>query len=729
MDDLVTQSDTTDNPDPYGDGETQDEAPKRDVRNFEGVENIAPDLAEEELSSIGSRCYREYEIDNASRSEWLAQIERATKLAMQVKEEKSFPWPKAANIKYPLLTEAALQFNARAYPAIIQGKDVVKPKVTGSDDGQPQMGPDGQPVMGPDGSPAFSVPPGAKRARGMRVAEHMSWQLTEQMSEWEEDTDRLLIMLPIVGCMFRKEWYDPIERRPASKLVLPADLVVHYFAKSLDSVPRITHQFELYPDEIAERVRSKLWVEHDLGLPVQANDDSQAPHKFLEQHRRLDLDEDGYPEPYIVTIHEQTKKVLRIVARWDDGGIQADESGKIICIKPTQYFTKYGFVPSPDGGFYDVGFGMLLDPINESVNTVLNQLVDAGTLNNAGGGWLGGGVRMSAKKTYTSPGLWQPVEATGSALKENIVPYPVKEPSAVLFNLLGMLIEAGKTISAVKDIMSGDLPGNNTPATTVLAVIEQGMKVFNSIFKRIHRSLKSELAKIYDINRRYLPDESYFTVLDSPKAIAKADYKTGDFDIVPVTDPSVVTDMQRMARAQFLLQFAADPAMDGNEIKRRVLEAAQIEDIDALFAKGDPKPSPQQMEALAKLENENKKMQISALVAIAQIEEMRSRSVLNIANAEGVEAGTQLQQYQAFLDTMRVRLEGMAAGNSDGTAEQGTGSGVQGMAQPRSDKAISPIPGGLPPSLDGAVGGGRTSPGAMGMDPSLRGGAQGLGVG
>lgn len=709
-----------------GDGEAtsdtpEEKQPRFDLAQLTDTINIAEQLPDEELNTIGATAHREYEIDLESRKPWLEIIERATKLAMQVKEAKSFPWPNASNVKYPLLTEAAIQFNARAYPAIIQGQSIVKAKIVGNDDGVPLMGPDGQPVMGQDGQPQFKVPPGAKRSRGDRVARHMSWQLAEQMEEWEEDTDRLLVMLPIAGCMFRKSYYDPVLGRNCSTLILPKYFVVNASAKSLETVPRQTHEFDLYPDMIQERMRSGWWKQQDLGLPQGADaNDSQAAHWFLEQHRRIDLDQDGYAEPYIVTLHRDTKKVMRIVARWQPDGILKDQGGKIVCVKAHQYFTKYPFIPSPDGSFYDVGFGMLLDPINESVNTVLNQLVDAGTLSNAGGGWLGKGVRMGSKKYYTSPGSWTPVEVQGGVLKDNIVPYPVREPSPVLFQLLGLLVEAGKTISAVKDVLSGDTPTANVPATTVLAIIEQGMKVFSAIFKRIHRALKSEVGKLYELNRLYLPDESYFNVLDTEEAIGRQDYENKSYDIVPVTDPTIVTDMQRMAKATFLMEFREDPALDQQEITRRVFEAAQIDEIDDLFSKGPSPPSPEALAMLAEIETKNKDTQIKAIKAIAEIEVMRTQAIKNLADAEAAELGTQLDTYLAQLEAIRLRAE-QAAGNGEANGSNGRGMGR--MAKPAGNASLPQIPSGLPPNGDGGLGGGQPPIGPMGMGADVLGSA------
>jgi hypothetical protein len=206
-----------------------------------------------------------------------------------------------------------------------------------------------------------------------------------------------------------------------------------------------------------------------------------------------DLDDDGYPEPYCVTVHKETRKVVRIKARFDADGVTTNAQGEVVRIEPLKYVTKYGFMPSVDGSYYDVGFGLLLEAINETVNSTINQLMDAGHLANTQGGFIGAGVSIKSGALKFAPGEWKKVEATGVDLKNSIVPLPIKEPSAVLFNLLGMLIEAAKEISATKDILTGETNQAQQPVGTTLAMIEQGLKVYTAIIKRVHRALKAEL--------------------------------------------------------------------------------------------------------------------------------------------------------------------------------------------------------------------------------------------
>src|SRR3990167_5637603 len=327
--------------------------------------NIAEKLDEEQLVDIGQRVSEGYLEDIQSKAAWDKQVDEWVKLSAQVKEEKSYPWPKASNIKYPLLATAAMQFAARAYPSLVpaNGK-IVQFRVVGAD------------------------PSGVKAAKADKLAKHMNYQLLEDMRDWEEDMDRLLIQLPIIGCLFKKTYFDPIRKTNVSKLLGPKDLVVNYWANSIESAHRKTEIIPMTANELQSYKNGKLYLDVDLPKPqsqpavapkmdvhgnqAPSTQDDTTPYVILEQHTFWDLDDDGYMEPYVITIEESSRKVLRIVARFDSDGIITGPEGEVICIEPVEYYTKYGFIPNPDGGFYDIGFGHLLGPLNESSNTVIN---------------------------------------------------------------------------------------------------------------------------------------------------------------------------------------------------------------------------------------------------------------------------------------------------------------------------------------------------------------------
>lgn len=613
------------------------------------------EIDEDEIAKLGRKVVEEYELDLQSRMDagWDALNEEALKLAMQVKEDKTFPWAGAANIKYPLITTAAIQFAARAYPAIVDGWNVVKGK--------------------PMGEPSEE-----KRLRAERIGQHMSWQLLEEMPEWESDTDQMLHVLPITGCMVRKTWFDPVFGRNRSEIIFPDKIVVNYFAKA--DCPRITHVVEYYPHEVLERVRSEVWGD----ITLEQHADTNEAEVFLEQHRLWDMDGDGYPEPYIVTVHKDTAKVVRVVARYDEQGVTMSQKGEVIAIAPIDYFTKYSFIPSMDGSWYPIGFGTLLNSLNETINATVNQLLDAGTLQNTGGGFIGNGVGLKSGPTVTRIGEWKKVAVEGGNLRENIVAHQHPQPSQVLFSLLGMMIEAAKDITATKDILTGETQGANQAVGTTLAMIEQGLKVFSAIYKRIHRALKWELASLKRLNRLYLRDEQYFNFHDVEGLVTLADYQADEeYDVIPVSDPTVVTDMQRMGRAQFIMQFIGDPDMDQRELKKRVLEAASVPDIKTLMPEpqGPPPPDPKAIEAMAKVENDGKRVAIEERKADADIAN-------TLADAESKTLQSILTNPMLF-EVVRqiVRQEEAANGPAQVSGmgvEPGDTRGIQGPAGPAS---------------------------------------------
>jgi chaperonin GroES len=620
------------------DGEaTPDIQQHQQLMRFIKSKNIAEDLDKTELDKIGSRVIEEYNIDVTSRGEWKEKTEQAMNLAMQVAKEKQFPWPKAANVIFPLMTSASVQFAARAYPAIVQNRNVVKGVVIGDDDGIPAIDPQTQqPLTDPQTQqPVWAVPPGAKQQRADQIGEHMSWQLLDEMPEWEPETDTLLHVLPIVGCDFRKSYFDPEKGRNCSLRVSAMNLVINYKAKSMETAPRLSEEIQFYPNEIETMFRSELWTKPEVELQASNNqNDRDAPIDFIEQHRTWDLDEDGYAEPYIVTVHKETQQVVRIVARYDADGIQfSNRTHKVVKIKPIHYYTKYDFLPNPDGGIYGVGFGQLLRPINEAVNTTLNQLIDAATLQNTGGGFIGKGLSMNAGAIRFQLGEYKVVNVPGGNVRDNIVTMPWPGPSPVLFQLLGMLVESGREVASIKDVLTGEAGGMGKDAspTTVLAIIEQGLKVFSAIYKRVYRSLKAELAKLYDLNRKYSDPVSQYKVGNTWKKIAKEDYVRGS-GVEPVADPTMVTDMQALGRAQFLMQFMNDPLCNPKEIRERIMQAANIDNIAKIIL-DQPLPNPMIAAKGMELEQRGKELEDKGQLLLQDKQTKKAQEVLYYAQA------------------------------------------------------------------------------------------------
>lgn len=661
------------------------------LRSFIGQANIVPRLDKDIVGKIGMEVVRGYDVDKASRADWERQMQLAMDLAMQVATEKSWPWNGAANVKYPLITTGAIQFSARAYPAIVRGEEVVKGM-----------------VIGPD-------PQGKKKERADRIGHHMSYQVLEEIQDWDEEEDKLLLQIAIVGCAFRKTYFDTMLGRPCSDLVSAKDLVYDH-ATPWNKLRRKTQMVRLFKNDVIERVRGEIFEDVKLGMPAGQTNDEDGCHEFLEQHCWYDLDDDGYKEPYVVTVVKETGEVARIVARFDEDGIFLNRKEQVSKIEPVEYFTKFPFMPNPDGGSYDVGLGLLLNPINETVNTVLNQMLDAGTLANTGGGFIGSGLKMKGGAARFAPGEFKPVDTGGGKIADNVYHMSFPGPSTVLFQLLGMLIEAGKDISSVKDILTGDQQVNQT-ATTTLALIEQGQKVFSAIYKRVHRSLKQEFAKLYRLNKLYLQPEDYYRFQDKQEAIYLEDYQGDATDVAPVSDPNLVSDAQELTRAEALLQFKDDQFFNPIELRKNYLKALKVPNIDELLVKEPPKPpeDPRVLKVMADIEAQ--KVEVTAMAEkataemdkiAAQVADLEAAAILKIAQAEAIDLGPQMEQYmavfQAMLDRHTNALQAQQQPQGEGSNDdQGP---VRGMGGAPADQAVPPVPDGLPAASDGSLGAG-----------------------
>jgi chaperonin GroES len=573
--------------------------------------NVAEELKEEELNKIADVVLRSIKDDEQTMGEWRRRYSEYLDLAMQIKGNKSFPWRNAANVKYPLLTIASLQFHARAYPAIVNAKGLVKGKVVGYD------------------------PTGDKAKRAERVGKHMTYTLLEKMPDWDEGMDKLLLTLPIAGCMFKKVFYDGFEQEICSELIFPTDIIINYWAKNMASARRITHKIAMYENEIVERQRDGYYLDIELSPPAARGktkeedkrsgqtahvngEDDATPYEILECHTYYDLDEDGYKEPYVITLERQNAKILRIAPNFDIGSIRKNAKNEIVRIKAKQTFVKYDFIPAPDGGLLGVGFGLLLGSLNETVNTSINQLVDQGTMYTTGGGFIAKGIRLKGGRLEFEPNEWKVVQTTGDDLRKGVFPLPVKEPSKILFDMLQALVASGKEIIAISEIATGKLPGQNTPATTTLTSVEEGMKLFTAIYKRIHRSLKAEFKRVFELNSVYLDEEEYFQVLDAQgnpideHQVSRADYNLEDCDVVPESDPNAASDALRLLKAEQLVQLIPLGAVDPAKAGQRILAALDVPKPDELMP--NPQNDPKMIESQQKMQMEQQKGQMEMIL-------------------------------------------------------------------------------------------------------------------
>lgn len=578
--------------------------------------NLAPEIKQEELDEMGKWVVDIYKEDLRSRESWENSNKRWLKLANQLVEKKNYPWPNASNVKFPLLSTTALQFHARAFSALIPNENVVKTRVLGKD------------------------PNGQKTSSAARVSKHISYQVLHEMEDWQDDFDRALYALPIIGLFHKKSYYSPIEETNVSEVVLPDDLVINYHASSYKRAIK-THRLYQDANEIQEYINIGHYIDVELndpkplthegvedeitGLtpPERASTDAfndkeynDTPYLVLEAHTWWDLDGDGYKEPYIITVEEDSKKVLRVVARYQIDGISYKSNGKIAKIEPYEYFTLFGFLPNPESKIYYQGFGQLLGPLNAASNTILNQLIDAGTLATMPGGFLGRGMKIRGGELKFSPGQWKSIPVQGDDIRKNVYPLPYKEPSTVLFQLLGLVIQSGEKLSSVQDLMTGANPGQNQPYSTSILVLEQGMKVFSGIYRRIHRALGQEFKKLYLLNRLFIDEEKFFQLMDDPdlQTIGVEDYSYDKMDVIPGSDPNIISEAHKALKANSLLQKkAAGLPINTMKLTKIVLEAEGHDDIDELMQPDPPMEDP-------KITMERERIQSSERIEMSKLE-------------------------------------------------------------------------------------------------------------
>jgi len=688
--------------------------------------NIATMLDETDRKALADQVKKGFDIDKFSRTAWERRMQASMDLALQLVKEKNFPWPGCANVAFPLITIAALQFHSRAYPILHQGPQIVKCRVPSED------------------------PQGEKQKKADLVAKHMSWQRLEEDQPWEEQCDRGLIAAPILGCIFSKSYHHGPSGVNRSDLVLPQDLVMNYFAKSVEDCPRKTHVIPLYRNEIYSGAKSnspiyldvtndewyqappktsdppidKMREDRRLGQQAPVEPDEATPYKMLEQHLYLDLDQDGYAEPYVATVEPSSSTLLRLVARFRWADVEHNYKEQVVRIKAEEMFSQKTFIPSPDGGVYGLGFGTLLGPNNEAVNSILNQLIDAGTLSNTSGGFLARGAKIRGGVYTFAPFEWKRVDSTGDDLKKSIFPLPVREPSAVLFNLLKLLIDYTNRISGTTEAMVGESTGQNTPAETSRGMIEQGMKIYQAVFKRMWRGYKAEFEKLYLLNGRYLGSHVKFGPPLANLVVGRELYLGDPSDICPEADPNIASDTMGLQQAEWVKQDSLrTPGYDTDAVTRFAHKKLHIENSELIFPgkeKIPPPPNPKvqveqmrmqstQLKVKADLQKFAAKLQGDLILIQAKSQELMAKAAMEAAQAQGVERGHKLQALQLLIsaqkekqDDIRDRIEQVlklaemlhGEPGAGGAGQEGGGGGVPGMAPSSLHEAISAFSGG-----------------------------------
>jgi len=569
------------------------------------LDNILEELTDKEKDDLQAEvqgCVKDDCSEHEKRIKIYKDIKKTSKA--QVDEPvKEFPWENASNVKYPLILSEANAISSMLSTAILQD-DIVRGEVVGKDEVE---------VIDEQSEDGTNTQPLGKQERADRVAGYTNHLLKYVIPSWEEGEDSLLTRLALMGSQFKKTYYDPIEKVVKSELVNFEEIIIAD-AVSLEESPRITHKFESTRSEVVGRTRAGLYSEVDL-------EEEQDKFEICETHFYYDLDDDGIKEPYILT-HLTDGELLSLQKRFDEEMITYNKKGEVVAIEAELNFTKYGFIKDSDSLIYDIGFGQLLMPLNKTINTIVNQLIDAGTLANTSGGIIGGGSGLkSGKSLKIKMGEYKVLNQV-SNIKDNIMEISGKEPSPTLYQLLITLSQASKDITSIKNLNPESI-NPNTPATTTLLMLEQGLNEFKAIYKRIYRSLQEEIRKILYFTKKYGSIADYLDVMDYGQASEEDFIKDGDYVILPANSSNSVTQGQDMMRANAVYSARLDnPLINPKEATTRYLKALKVETPETLMQE-PPAPAPDPMaEQQAMLIEAQSQLLASQAVSLQQRDEL-----------------------------------------------------------------------------------------------------------
>lgn len=530
--------------------------------------NLAEYLDDNELTAISTDLLQLFDEDEASREDWLRTYVDGLDYLGFEGEDRDQPFKGATGIYHPVMTEAVVRFQSNAIMEIFPAAGPVLTKTLGADTPE-------------------------KYAQASRVKEELNYQLTENMTDFRAETEQLLFRLPLSGSVFKKTYYDALSGKPTSCMIPAEDLVVNYGASTLEQAERITQVIRMSKNKVKKLMRSGMYMSQTLQDPVaytsigkEKEDQLQGKEKLniskvsedytiLEFHVNYDLpgafaDADGVADPYIITIDKSSQKVLAIYRNWEE----ADKSRQSEC-----FFTHYMYMPG--FGFYGIGLIHLMGAIAKGTTSILRQLIDAGTLANLPGGLKTRGLRTKGGEDPISPGEWRDVDVPSGSIKDNIMPLPYKEPSAVLASLLGSLVEEGRRIGSIADVDIGT-GSENAPVGTTLALMERSLKVMSAVHARLHASLKKELKLIAKVIAEYMPPKYDW---DDEGQFDRSKDFDGRVDIIPVSDPNAATQAQRIVQMQATIQLAqmAPELYNMKELHRRALQSFGDKDIDRIL--------------------------------------------------------------------------------------------------------------------------------------------------
>lgn len=571
---------------------------------FVQADNIAKLLDEDRLKEICSDASHGFDIDEASCQEWIDMNKEALKMIKaEVKQEHTQNYAHSKVI-YPLLASATIQLASRLIPHLVRNDRVAECA-----------------VLGPD-------PDGVKAAKAEMVSKFFSYDLLIDSKSWLKESHKLIQMLCAWGTAYRKLYYDAGQDKVLSEVLSPEDVIINSNTSSIEKSRRITIRNFMTKNEIVEQERADKFLPVDIEkLKVGALGDEQdrqdvqdtnPVYEILEQFCYIDLDEDGYEEPYVVYFHKDSEQVLGIYAGYDSEDIYVNPKGKIKKIVPRPYIVDYHCIDDPAGSYHSMGLNHLLFHQNKSITSILRQLIDSGTLANQQGGFVTKAFKTKKREVKQELGKFTQLEIPPNVdIRSQIMPLPFKEPSSVLFSLLGLLIEAGKETGFVTQALTGDAEGQNVPATTMLAIIEQGTRAFKPMIQKLFHSQKNDLEMRFYLYGKYSNHERFIKYNDVDIQIGQDVFNNSELDIMPVADPTHSSEAHRYIKLQFLQQLMQTPMMNvlnPQALAARIFKDMQIERPEELIMPPqEPAPDPKMIELQLKQKIAEGKLEMDKL--------------------------------------------------------------------------------------------------------------------
>lgn len=554
--------------------------------------NLAEFIEERKLSRMGSELYQNYQEYKSSRKDWETAYRQGLDLLGFKYEQRTEPFSGASGATHPVLAEAVTQFQALAYKELLPANGPVRTQILGNTTAE-------------------------KEQQSQRVKDFMNYQIMDVMKEYEPEFDTMLFHLPLAGSAFKKVYYDELSQRAVSKFIPADELVVPYNASSLEDAEAIVHIVKMSENELRKQQVAGFYRDVELTPGEQPETDIEKKERELEGVSRMgsddvftlleyhvnleiegfeDIGADGEPTgiklPYIVTIEESSREVLSIKRNYE---VNDPKKAKI------QYFIHFRFLPGL--GFYGFGLIHMIGGLSRTATSALRQLLDAGTLANLPAGFKQRGIRIRDDAQSIQPGEFRDVDAPGGNIKDSFMMLPFKEPSGTLLQLMGVVVNAGQRFASIADMQVGD--GNQQAAVgTTVALLERGSRTMSAIHKRIYAALKQEFQLLARVFKLYLPQEYPYDVPGAEKTIKQADFDD-KVDILPVADPNIFSQTQRISLAQTEMQLAAsNPSIHNQyEVYKNMYEALGVKDIDQILIKPTPPqpkdPALEQIDALA----------------------------------------------------------------------------------------------------------------------------------